>query len=78
MTVLIKKVAFECRHILADVWEEEPHVVLRQPNPEIPVFAMRQIDGRGLVKSLHRNEPHSSERAIRLMAQILNQELQIS
>ena len=58
--VLIKKVTFEWRHIFADVWEEEPQVVLRQPNPEIPAFDMRQIDGRGRVKSLHHNEPHSS------------------
>ena len=54
--VLIKKVGFEGRHKLADVWEEEPHIVLRQPNPEIPVFDVQQVDGRGRVKTLHRNE----------------------
>ena len=54
--VLIRKVTFEGRHKLADVWEDEPHIVLRQPNPEIPVFDVRQVDGRGWVKTLHRNE----------------------
>ena len=54
--VLIKKVRFEGRYKLADMWDEEPHIVLRQPNPEIPVFDVRQIDGRGRVKTLHRNE----------------------
>ena len=54
--VLIKKVGFEGRHKLADVWEEEPHIVLRQPNLEIPVFDVRQVDGSGRTKTLHRNE----------------------
>ena len=49
-------VTFEGPHKLADVWEEEPHIVLRQPNPEIPVFDVCQVDGRGRVKTLHRNE----------------------
>ena len=31
--VLIKKLGFAGRHKLADVWDEEPHIVLRQPNP---------------------------------------------
>ena len=53
-SVLIKKVRFEGRHKLADMWDEDPHIVLRQPNPEIPVFDVRQIDGRGRVKTLHR------------------------
>ena len=53
--VPIKKVGFEGRHKLADVWEEEPHIVLKQPNPEIPVLDVRQVDGRGRVKTLHRN-----------------------
>ena len=53
--VLIRKVAFEGRHKLADVWEEKPHLVLKQPNPEIPVFDVCQVevDGRGWVKTLH-------------------------
>ena len=54
--VLVKKVGFEGRHKLANVWEEEPHIVLRQPNPEIPVFDVQQVDVRGRVKTLHRNE----------------------
>ena len=41
--VLIKKVCFEGRHKLADVWKEKPHVDLGQPNPEIPVLDMRQV-----------------------------------
>ena len=42
--------------VLADVWDEEPHIVLRQPNPEIPVFDVHQEVGKGRVKTLHRNE----------------------
>ena len=46
----------EGRHKLADVSEEEPHIVLRQPNPEIPVFDVQQVDGRGHVKTVHHHE----------------------
>ena len=38
------------------MWDEEPHIVLRQSIPEIPVFDVRQEDGNGRVTTLHRNE----------------------
>jgi hypothetical protein len=36
--VLVKQLAFEGRHKLADKWEEDVYCVLDQPNQEIPVF----------------------------------------
>ena len=54
--VLIRKVCFEGRHKFANVWEEEPHIVLRQPNPEIHLFDVQQVEGRTGVKTLHHIE----------------------
>ena len=52
----MKKVGFEGRLKLADVLEEKLHIVLRQPNPKIPPFHVRQVDSREWVKILPRNE----------------------
>lgn len=39
--VMVKIVAFEGKHKLANRWEEEPYVVLDRPNPDIPVYIVR-------------------------------------
>ncbi|XP_071095058.1 uncharacterized protein [Haliotis cracherodii] len=65
--VLVKTVAFEGRHNLADRWEErrrmksiysvyfDVYVVLRHPNPSIPVFEVGKENGEGRNRVLHRN-----------------------
>ena len=40
---------------IADRWEEEVFVVLGKPNPEIPVFTVKQENGKGRTRVLHRN-----------------------
>lgn len=53
--VMVKIVAFEGKHKLANRWEEEPYVVLDRPNPDIPVYVVRKENGEGRKRTLHRN-----------------------
>ena len=45
----------EGKQKLADRREEEVWVVTAQPDPSIPVFMVRQLDGRGRSRTLYRN-----------------------
>lgn len=40
--VLVKIVAFEGKHKLADRWEQDPYIVIGQPNENKPVFVVRR------------------------------------
>ena len=53
--VLVRRLAFQGRHKLADRWEEAPYTVQRQLNPDIPVYVLKREDGRGRERTLHRN-----------------------
>ena len=53
--VLVRKVGLKGKQKLADRWEEEVWVVTSQPDASIPVFTVRQLDGRGRSRTLHRN-----------------------
>lgn len=53
--VLLKNVAFQGKHKLANHWGEFVYVVLEHPNETIPVFVVRKEDGTGPKKTLHRN-----------------------
>lgn len=53
--VLVKVLAHEGRHKLADRWEQYPYVVVEQPDDNIPVFVVQREDGEGAVRTLHRN-----------------------
>ena len=53
--VLVKVVAWEGKHKIADRWEDEPYTVLEQPNPEIPVYVVHREDKVGPKRTLHRN-----------------------
>ena len=53
--VLVRKVGLKGKQKLADRWEEEVCVVTSQPDTSIPVFMVRQLDGRGRSRTLHRN-----------------------
>jgi transposase InsO family protein len=53
--VLVKATYFEGKHKLADRWEDDPYIVVKQPNAGIPVFEVRKENGQGRVRTLHRN-----------------------
>lgn len=40
---------------LADNWEKSPYIVVRQPNPDIPVYVVKPDKGEGTEKVVHRN-----------------------
>ena len=52
--VLVKKVAFTGKHKIQDRWEEGEYEVLAQPDPAIPVYKVKPVDG-GKERTLHRN-----------------------
>ena len=54
-TVLVKIVAYDGRHKIADRWEETPYTVIAQPNKDIPVYTVRREDEIGKDRTLHRN-----------------------
>ena len=53
--VLVRQVGFQGKHKIADRWEEDVYIVTTQPNPSIPVFTVRQLEGKGRPRTLHRN-----------------------
>lgn len=55
--VLVKKVAFDGKHKIADRWEDEPYFVITKPNKDIPVYTVRREDGIANRKYLCRIRP---------------------
>lgn len=53
--VLVKVVAFDGRHKLANKCEEDPYNIVDQANREIIVYVVRKVDGKAKTKTLHRN-----------------------
>lgn len=53
--VLVRKVGLTGKHKLEDRWEESVFVVLEQPKADLPVFVVQQEDGKGRLRTLHRN-----------------------
>jgi hypothetical protein len=53
--VLLKVVSFDGKHKLADRWEQDPYIVVSQPNTDIPVYNLRKENNEGRVRTLHRN-----------------------
>ena len=53
--VLLRRLGLQGKNKLADRWEEEVFVVTSQPNTSIPVFTIRQLDGNGRSRTVHRN-----------------------
>ena len=53
--VLVKVVAFNGKHKIADRWENDTYAVLSQPNPGIPVYVVQREDKGGPKRTLHRN-----------------------
>ena len=53
--VLVKIVAFDGKHKLADKWEEDVYEVLDKPNSDIPVYTVQRENRTGRKRTLHRN-----------------------
>lgn len=53
--VLVKIVAFDGPHKLSDKWEEDPYIVISQPNRDIPVYIVKKENNTSKSKTLHRN-----------------------
>lgn len=53
--VLVKTLAFDGRHKLADKWEDDPYRIVSQPNSGIPVYVVKKENGEGRKRTLHRN-----------------------
>ena len=53
--VLVKVVAFDGKHKIADRWEDVPYIVSKRPNNDIPVYVVKREDGVSKQRTLHRN-----------------------
>ena len=53
--VLVRRLAFDGKHKIADKWEEEAYQVVSQPNEELPVYGVRKENQQGPTRTLHRN-----------------------
>jgi hypothetical protein len=53
--VLVKIVAFDGKHKIADKWEDEPYRIVSQPNRDIPVYMVERENREGQKRTLHRN-----------------------
>lgn len=53
--VLVKIVSFDGKRKISDKWEEEPYLVLDQPDPSIPVLQIQKETSKGKIRTLHRN-----------------------
>jgi hypothetical protein len=53
--VLVRNVGVRGKCKLADRWEKDVHIVVDQPNHELPVYSVKKEHGRSAPKLLHRN-----------------------
>ena len=53
--VLVKVESFDGKHKLADRWEQDPCIVVSQPNTDIPAYNLRKENNDGRTRTLHRN-----------------------
>ena len=53
--VLVRQLAFDGKHKLADKWKNDVYIVHRQPNSDIPVFVLKKDVGQWRSRTLHRN-----------------------
>jgi hypothetical protein len=48
-------VAFDGKHKIANKWEEEPHMIVSQPNRDISVYLFQGEKREGRKRTLYRN-----------------------
>lgn len=53
--VLVRKVGLIGKNKLADKWEQDPYLVIKIPDNEIPVYRVKRENGQGPTRTLHRN-----------------------
>ena len=53
---MIRALGLKDKVKIADDWEEMPYIVTEIPIKDIPVYKVRQEDGKGRTKTLHRNQ----------------------
>ena len=53
--VLVRRVAFQGKHKLANRWEDSVYVILRRVNEDIPVYVVKPEKENGPQRTLHRN-----------------------
>ena len=53
--VLVKILAFDGKHKIADKWTKDIYIVTDIPNVNIPVYKVEREDGKGGERMLHRN-----------------------
>lgn len=53
--VLVRNVGLKGKHKLADRWEEDPYIVISQPDEDIPVYQVKKENSSGRLRTLHRN-----------------------
>ena len=54
--VLVRNDGVRGKCKLADIWEEVPHIIISQPNTDIPVFDVKPENQKGRTRRLHRNK----------------------
>ena len=54
--VLIQALSLKGKVKIADDWEDMPYIVSEIPIKDIPVYKVCQEDGKGRIKTLHRNQ----------------------
>ena len=53
--VLVRILAHDGKHKLADKWENHAYIVAEHPNVDIPVYVVKRENGFGETRKLHRN-----------------------
>ena len=53
--VLVKVVAHDGKHKIADRWEDDVYIIMDQPNTDVPVYTVQKESGEGRKRTLHRN-----------------------
>lgn len=53
--VLVRNVNIRGKHKIADKWESAVHVVVKQPNEDLPVYVVKPEEGEGKERVLHRD-----------------------
>lgn len=53
--VLVKILAHDGKHKLADKWEEDVYIISSKPNTDVPVYVVQKENGEGRPRTLHRN-----------------------
>jgi transposase InsO family protein len=53
--VLVRNVGLKGKHKLADRWQSDVFKIVGKPNPGIPVYQIQLQNGKGKVRTVHRN-----------------------